>query len=128
MPKIIWLSRHKPTARQRVALGAAFPDHQLVVDSRAFDGADDIVKRFRECGADELVVVAPLSVVRAIIRRGVKPLFAEMIDVPCTSPLAEVRLKNRCLRFVGFHRVEGVELKLTPITPAPTGAPKGATT
>ena len=129
MPKrILWLSRHLPLPRQLAELEHHFPGYDLAIDGNSFDGADDIISRYRRVAADELVVVAPLAVIRALTMRGVRPIFAEMRQVRCRGrdgqPNKEVevrmgRRRPRCYRFERFHHVNGVDLKLEPL--APTG-------
>lgn len=115
MPKkIMWLSKHNPTPRQKEELERLWPSHDLVVDNQSFDGADDIVKRFVKAGASELVVVAPLTVIRQLTRRGMKPIYAEMKQVRRGDPNAEV-VGKYCYKFVQFHWCTGVKLELVPI-------------
>jgi hypothetical protein len=116
--KIMWVSQHAPTPRQITTLEALFPSHHLIIDPRPFGGADDIIARYHEAQADEMVVVAPLTVIRELIKRGIKPLYAEMRQVPCNSKHAEVRLPNgrRCWRFIRFQRITAVNVKLEPIS------------
>ena len=116
---IVWMSQHVPTQRQLDELEHLFPHYTLCVDARSFDSADTIVARFRHEGGDEMVVVAPLAVVREIVRRGVHPIWAEMRAIPCTSKEVEVRIKRRCYRFVRFHRVKGLHFDLEPIDAQP---------
>lgn len=117
MTKIIWLSRHQPTPSQRAELERLFPSHTLEVDHRSFDGAKDIVARFRASGADEMVVVAPLNFTRELIKRGLYPLWAEMKQVSRGSPHAEVKYNGRAYKFVRFHRMTGIDVKLEPVNP-----------
>lgn len=121
MKKIMWVSRHTPTQRQIDDLSRLFPGHEVVVDSNPFSSADDIVRRFNQTNSSEMVVVAPWTVMREIIRRGIRPIYAEMRQVPCDSPEAEVtittRVSSRCYRFVRFLRCNGVSLDLSPINP-----------
>ena len=125
--KVMWMSRHAPTKSQIVELNRLFPGHVLCVDPRPFSSADDIVARFRAEGADEMVVVAPLTVVRAIIRAGVRPILAEMQQVPCHEPGVEVRTagrKTRCYRFVRFQYCDNITLEMRELKPPP---PPGST-
>jgi len=79
MVKILWLSRHKPLPLQEAWLIERFGVHtRIEQDPNPFSGADDIVQRFEEGEYDEMVVVAPLSVIAQLVQRGIKPLWAEM--------------------------------------------------
>jgi hypothetical protein len=123
--KIVWMSRHAPTATQLVELARLFPAHDLHFDPAPFSDADEIVKRFHALGADEMVVVAPWTVIRAITKRGIRPIYAEMAQIPCSSA-HEVSInsgrKRRCYRFVKFHRCSSVKLELSDITPPAAAA------
>ena len=107
-----WLSRHSPTVRQLKELKRIFPDHRLTLDTNAFAGADEILERIKKAHYDEIVIVAPLSMIRALTDRGIKPIYAEMKQVPCDSKEVEVRIKARCYKFVAFNLLEGVHLKM----------------
>jgi hypothetical protein len=116
--RVVWMSRHSPTLSQLTELGRIYPQHELIFDTRAFDSADQIVQRFKEVKGDELVVVAPWSVIRAIIKAGVRPIHAEMQQVPCDGPDAEVIVqgtRRRCYKFVSFSRCTSVALTLEPL-------------
>ena len=112
----MWMSRHSPTKRQLVTLEAVFPGHTLIRDTRSFDTASEIVKRFKESGADEIVVVAPLTVVRELVKRGLKPIHAEMEHIKCSDSEVETRIKNRCYRFIRFTRINSINVDSTPLT------------
>jgi hypothetical protein len=84
--KVYWLSRHEPLPSQVAELRRLFGEDVVIEqDPKPFDSVDDILNRFRQSGADELLVVAPLSVIAQLVQRGVKPLWAEMEQVtdPC---------------------------------------------
>jgi len=115
--RIVWMSRHTPTPCQLRDLKAEWPDHELLPDVRPFDSADDIIERFRKAQGDELLVVAPLSVVQAITKKGIDILWAEMRQVPCSDERVEVRIKNRCYRFISFKRVAGIKIITKPLHP-----------
>ncbi|MFA6131985.1 MAG: hypothetical protein WC702_02880 [Patescibacteria group bacterium] len=79
--RILWMSQHEPLPSQLAALAAMFGTDVVVEkDPRPFDSAEIIVRRFRSGGFDDLVVVAPLSVIDHLVRNGVKPLWAEMVE------------------------------------------------
>jgi len=120
MPAIIlWLSRHTPTPAQRAELERLYPGHELKIDKRSFDSADDIVARVAKSGATDIVVVAPLSFVRELVRRGLHPLWAEMRQVTRGSPSADSHHNGRSYRFIRFNRIRSVEVKLEPAAPLP---------
>lgn len=115
---IVWFSRHRPTKRQRLALqsvfGASFKLHH---DRCAFDGASEVVARFQAMKADEMVIVAPLSVISAITKLGIHPLWARMEQCGPKHPQREVTIKDRYYRFVQFERIIGLNLDTVPLTP-----------
>jgi hypothetical protein len=120
MPKnIVWMSRHAPTPSQVRELDRLYPDHNFIVEGRPFSDAADIVRRFREVEGDEMVVVAPWTVINEIVKQGIHPLVAKMERVSCTSKEAEVVLgsgkKRRCQRFIRFERCDGFDMKLSPV-------------
>lgn len=126
---IMWMSRHNPTQRQLAELERLFPGHNLEVDINPFTGADDIALRVRRTlkASDrvELVVVAPLTVVRELVKRGLRPLQAVMEQIPCDDPAVEVRIghwakRDRCYKFLGFRRITNVRVETEPIFPITT--------
>lgn len=122
--KIIWMSRHAPTLSQLRELDRLFPGHNLQFDPASFSGADDIVARFRANKGDEMVVVAPWTVIRAITKRGIQPIYAEMKQVPCHRGSHEVSIgegkRRRCYEFVKFYHCASVKLDLIEIQPPTT--------
>lgn len=114
MKRILWVSRHTPLPAQVRELERIFgPGTQVVQDPRPFSSAEDILSRYREGGYDDLVVVAPLSVLARLTDLGLRPLWAEMeqIEGPVRDPDREVEAAGRFYRFVRFRRVLGVEIR-----------------
>lgn len=112
---IVWLSRHLPTPRQQAELHRLFPTMTLRVDTRSFSTADDIIQRFHTLGGSEMVVVAPLSVIRALVDRGIQPLYAQMAQCSPTDPRREVSSKGRHLRFVNFKRITSITIEMEDV-------------
>src|SRR5262245_55730297 len=118
--RIIWLSRHMPTPRQRAELQRLFPAWEVVIDTNPFRNADDIISRFNALKAREMVVVAPISLIRALTQRCLYPLWAEMEHVRQPDPTdatIEVENSGRHYRFRKFWRIRAVQLDLEDITP-----------
>lgn len=121
--KILWLSKHSPLPSQLAELRRLFgPSVVMHPDPRPFSDAHDIARRFRESGAQELVAVAPLSVIKALCELGIQPLWAEMER--CDSAGAEVKTGRNghgvsrgtfSYKFVRFRRVTGVDLKFEEV-------------
>lgn len=110
MARVLWLSRHDPLPRQIDALRRLYGDDvEVVQDVSPFRGADDIVERIRRGGYDDVLVVAPLSVIHQLTQRGIYPLWAEMerVDDP---RLAEVVEGERMYRFVALRRIRELRL------------------
>jgi hypothetical protein len=113
MKKILWISRHKPLPSQILELAKIFGEVKIIQDSQPFSGADEIVKRFKDGKFDEMVVVAPLSVIAKLTEKGIKPLWAEMRQVP--EKEAEVIVSGRGYRFVKFRRIKTVKIEFEEI-------------
>jgi len=112
MKKILWLSRHKPLKSQIAELQRIFGEVEVKQDIKPFDSAEEIVKRFAKGGYDEMVVVAPLSVIARLTELGIKPLYAQMQQVPAEE--AEVEVTGRYYKFVGFKRIKAVKVEYEP--------------
>lgn len=110
MKRILWVSRHPPLPSQVVALTRHFKEVEVVQDNQPFSGAEDILGRYRQGGYDEMVVVAPLSVLGQLVNLGIKPLWAEMERLPEGQP-GEVKVGDRQFRFVRFRRVIALRLE-----------------
>ena len=68
MKKILWISRHKMNGIQMGALRRMFGQEvKIISDSRPFDNAETIVRRFKKGGYDDVIVVAPLSVLPRLV-------------------------------------------------------------
>lgn len=118
--KVLWLSRHKPTQRQMDELKRLFGPTVVEWDNRPFDGANSIVERFKRTKADEMVLVAPLTVFRELVKRGIHPLYGTMEQVPCNDhKQVEVRIgtgrRRRCFKFINFQRVVELQFKFEQI-------------
>lgn len=108
--KIIWFSRHPALPSQRAELRRLYGDDVgIIPDPHPFDSAKDILERFHYVGGDEMVVVAPLSVLGRLCDLGVKPLWADMELVSIEE--AEVVAAGRGYRFIRFRRVKRLVLE-----------------
>ncbi len=111
MRTILWVSQHRPLAKQIAELRRLFGnDAEVDHDISSFENADDIKHRFEEGGYDEMVVVAPLWVNYQLCDLGLKPLWAEMEETTNRSD-ADVVAKNRYYRFNRFRRITGVVIQ-----------------
>lgn len=110
MARVLWLSRHDPLPRQLEALRRLYGnDVEVVQDVSPFRGADDIVERIQRGGYDDVLVVAPLSVIHQLTQRGIYPLWAEMerVDDPRQAEVVE---GERMYRFVALRRIRELRL------------------
>ena len=118
---IVWMSRHAPLPSQIAELERLFPGHTLVIEKRPFSSAKQIMQRFHEAGANEMVTVAPWSVIRELIKLGIKPIYAEMKQVPAaegeTTVVVGRSKKKRYYKFLRFAYCTDVSLTLIPIEP-----------
>lgn len=109
MKRILWVSKHPVLNSQLKALEEYFNDKVVVdMDPAPFDSAETIITRFRQGKYDDIVVVAPLSVISKMCETGVKPLWAEMEEV--SPEQAETVVKGRFYRFKRFRRIKEVRV------------------
>jgi len=122
--KILWLSRHLPLEAQVRELRRRFGEETVIVqDEKPFSSAEEIVQRMKDGGFDEIVTVAPLSVIAKLTELGIKPLWAEMQDVRFMedknfNPESDVLLPGppvRHFRFIGFRRVKRVGMEFEEV-------------
>lgn len=76
--KILRLTRHQPLPEEAKALQALYPGCDIETDTRPISDGREIVSRFRQSLAGDLLIVAPYSVIDQIIRAGIQPLWAEV--------------------------------------------------
>ncbi len=112
MPKrILWLSRHSILPAQRCEIDRVWPEAEVVVDSATFSDASDICSRIKRGSFDEVILVAPLSLLYELTKRGIYPIRAEMQRVDYVSdPDSEVYANGRAYKFVKFVRVKRLDL------------------
>lgn len=108
MKHLLWLSQHQPLSRQVAALRQLFgEDVHVHRDVNPFANAEEILQRYTAGRYDDLMVVAPLSVIQRLCELGLRPLWGEMEQVARREE-AEVTVKNRHYRFVRFRRAIAV--------------------
>jgi hypothetical protein len=114
--KIAWVSQHAMHGAQMGALRRMYGDDvAITADARPFDSAETIVKRVRDGGFDDCIVVAPYSVLARMCDLGLRPLWAESEIVDQSR--ADWSVKSRHYRFTGFRRVKRMVLELEEIGP-----------
>jgi len=111
---VVWFSRHPILLSQHQELKRLFGEDVMILqDPNPFDSAEDIIARFRSANADEMVVVAPLSVMGKLCDLGLNPLWAEMKI--CAPEEAEVEAAGRYYRFTRFKRVKRLVLEFEDV-------------
>jgi NAD(P)H-flavin reductase len=80
---------------------------QVEQDSNTFSGVKDIVDRFKRGKYDDLVIVAPMSMVSKLTELGLRPLWAKMQRVK--RQYAECCNNGRHYAFVEFKRIKALE-------------------
>ena len=117
MKKIIWYSQHEPLSNQIAELKRLFGEVEIDHQGRQMDDVNKIINYFRQSGAIEIVVVAPLSVIGKICESGIKPLWAEMAEVdPSDADLVIQKRRGGRLvdvgyKFIRFRRVIRLNLE-----------------
>lgn len=107
--KIIWFSQHEPIDKQLEELRKIFGDVSIEVHPKPFVNAKEVVKIYEKMKGDEMVVVAPLSVIQHLLKLGIRPLFAEMEQTNGSD--YDVIAKGRKFIFKNFSRITGIDIK-----------------
>jgi len=119
MPKkVLWVSQHSMQGVQIGCLRRMYGnDVEVVEDTRPFDSAEVIIQRVRDGGYDDVIVVAPYSVLDRMCKLGLRPLWADAEQV-FDRTQADWSVRGRHYRFLGFSRVEELKLVLEDLGPA----------
>jgi len=109
MKKILWVSRHRPHQRQLEVLREMY-GQDTVIDREvnAFDDARQIAEKFRNDGYDDMVIVAPLSVIQVLCNEGVKMLWSEATEENDPKRIEFYGARGQGFRFVRFRRIKRV--------------------
>jgi len=110
--KILWFSRHQPMAFQIPILQNIFGRDMILekkVGNDSYMNAEKIVQFIKENHFEEIVMVAPFSVMAKVIELGVKPIKADVVEVKDES-LATFSFGGRHYKFIKFVRVIRLEL------------------
>jgi predicted nucleic acid-binding protein len=110
--KILWMSRHEPHRRQIETLRNTYGGDTVVEqESRPFDDALQIAKRYREGHYDDMVIVAPLSVIQVLCNEGIRMLWSEAVEENDPSKVEFRGARGQGFRFVRFRRIKRVALE-----------------
>lgn len=74
--RLLWLSRHSPTAEQLKELRDALGSVTVVLQPATVNSASDVVELMRIHSCDEVMAVLPLSHLLELSKLGVKPIIA----------------------------------------------------
>ncbi len=109
MKKILWLSRHHPDEGKMQELQRIMGEVDVTIDDRPFspDGVNDIMARIQSGKFDEIVLVAPTSILDGLCRKGVFPLWPMMSHERST--------------FLGFDRILEIRKKFDEVSPVSGG-------
>lgn len=113
MPKkILWVSRHRPHQRQLdVLLEMYGQDAVIDREVNAFDDARQIAKKFRENNYDDMVIVAPLSVIQVLCNEGVRMLWSEAVEENNPDKIEFYGARGQGFRFVRFRRIKRIAME-----------------
>jgi len=110
--KIWWFSRHKPMDFQIPILREKFGEDMVLVqssESEAYMTGDKIVECMHRERFDEIIMVAPLSVIEKVIERGLRPIKAEVVEVK-DAHSATFIFNRRHYKFIKFVRIVRIEI------------------
>ena len=118
---ILWISKNEPLPQQRAELERLFGRHTLLTDCNPFLDAGDLAARIRQANAREVVCIAPMTVLKKLLEFGIRPLNAEMTQIPQHQADVHVPARNggqRHYKFVKFRRLTAIDMTYEEITPA----------
>lgn len=110
--KILWYSRHKMLEFQRPILQKIFGDDMVLIQRTGTDvymSAEKIVEMVRREKFDEIIMVAPFSVMAKVIELGINPIKADVVEVKDEKEKT-FTFNNRHYKFIKFVRVLRLEL------------------
>ncbi|RLI84071.1 hypothetical protein DRP07_02195 [Archaeoglobales archaeon] len=85
MTTILWLSRHEPLPAQVSALRRKFGEVKIVKYQRPLSTAADAIHLAKECGAEYIIPVLPLSFIAYLVdqasKEGIKIIMAKMKSI-----------------------------------------------
>lgn len=113
--RICWFSRHDPLPSQEAELKRIYGDVEVLHITDAYRSGNDIARQYQKLKGDEMVLVAPLSVIRHVCMKGIYPLWADMQSV--SEAEAETSENGRHYRFNKFQRCTGIDIHLEDVVP-----------
>lgn len=104
-----------PSGSTQGPAGPVCEDLIVEQDRRPFSSAEEIVRRYKAAGYDDMVVVAPLSVIARLIDLGIRPLWCEMDQVDPRTGSPDITYRGRGYKFIRFRRVKTVKMEFEEI-------------
>lgn len=111
MKRVLWVSRHDPHPVQLSALPQYLADEVKLTKLPGFRSAEDIVQTYREGGFDDMVIVAPLSVIARVVDFGIRPLWSESVEEADPAKAHYRGGGGKWFRFVRFRRIKALHLE-----------------
>ena len=106
------MSRHSPHRRQIETLQETYgSDVVIEQEAKPFDDARQISRRFKEGGYDDMVLVAPLSVIAVLCGEEIKSLWSEAIEENDPAKIEFHGVRGQGFRFVRFRRLKRLALE-----------------
>jgi len=105
--RVLWFSRHSMMEFQRPILQKIFGEDMMleqIIGRDAYISAEKIVDTMRRKKFDEIIMVAPLSVMDKVIELGVRPIKADVVEVKDLQE-ATFTYNGRHYKFLKFVRV-----------------------
>jgi hypothetical protein len=77
---LLRVTAHALSDEEAVEVNRLFPGVRIVPSQRRFVDGREVVQWMRTVGAEEVLLVGPYSVFDQLVRRGIRPLYAEYVS------------------------------------------------
>lgn len=110
--RVLWMSRHYPCNSQIVALQQKYGSDVIIDrDPNPYDDARKVARRYREGKYDDMVIVAPLTVVAIMCHENIPMLWSESVEEYDPSKIEFCGARGQGFRFVRFRRIKRVAVE-----------------
>jgi len=106
---ILWVSKHNPIPKQIKELKKLHGEQINLIQLDGFRDVNNILDHFYQNHCHDMVIVAPLSVIMEINKRGIRPLWSEM--EPALPGTADTTANGRYYKFKGFKRLKKIKIE-----------------
>lgn len=106
-----------PLPSQVTALQTLFPSSELTINSEPCKDADDIAMQYELLGGDVLVVVASLTILSFLLRKGYRPICPRMERLKVGDPRMERMIGDIPYRFNRFREAVKVNIEYAEVDP-----------